>query len=96
MKPSLALRTYRDDIRRVVAANRATNPRIFGSTARAEDTEDSDLDLLVDPLAETTLFDLGAIRSELTALLGIPVDILTPNALPARIRGAVIDGAIPV
>ena len=70
---------------------------MFGSVARGEEiSEDSDLDILVDPMPQTTLFDIGAIRSELGALLGIPVDVLTPNALPVRIRGAVLARAVPV
>lgn len=96
MKPSIAFQTHRNDIRRIVQAHRATNARVFGSVATGEDSEDSDLDILVDPMPETTLFDIGAIRSELGALLGVDVDVLTPNALPVRIRGAVLAGAVPV
>ena len=62
MKPSLVLDSNRDAIRRVVEAHRAANPRVFGSVAHGEDTEDSDLDILVDPTADTSLFDIGAIR----------------------------------
>jgi predicted nucleotidyltransferase len=96
MKPSVALRTHRDEVRRIVEANHATNARIFGSVVVGEDTHHSDLDIIVDPLPETTLFDIGAIRSELGSLLGVPVDVLTPNALPDRIRGAVLASAVPV
>ena len=60
------------------------------------DTEDSDLDVLVDPTPETTLLDIGAIRHELQALLGVPVDVLTPNALPQRFRAQVLAQARPV
>jgi len=59
-------------------------------------TEQSDLDLVVDPTPETTLFDLGAIRAELRELLGVPVDVLTPRALPDRVRAAVLSEAQPV
>ena len=96
MKPSRAFHAHRDEIRRIVESNRASNARIFGSVAAGEDSEDSDVDLLVDPTPETTLFDIGAIRSELTSLLGVPVDVRTPNALPARIRSAVLAKALPV
>ncbi len=96
MKPSIAFQVHRNDIRRIVEAHRATNARVFGSVVTGEDTDDSDLDILVDPLPETTLFDIGAIRSELGALLGVEVDVLTPNALPARIRSAVLARAVPV
>jgi hypothetical protein len=96
MKPSLALASHRESIRRVVAAHHASNPRIFGSVVYGDDTEDSDLDILIDPTPETTLFDIGAIRHELLQLLGVPVDVLTPKALPEKFRAAVLAEAIPV
>lgn len=96
MKPSLALATHREAIRRIVAANRAGNPRVFGSVAHGEDTENSDLDLLIDPLQGTTLFDIGRIGLELEQLLGVPVDVLTPKALPERFRAEVVSEAVPV
>ena len=63
---------------------------------RGTDHEGSDLDLLVDPTEETTLFDIGAIRHELRELLGLPVDVLTPKALPEKFRQRVIEESIPV
>ncbi len=96
MKPSEVLRRYRAAIRRVIESHRTRNGRVFGSVLRGEDTEQSDLDLLVDPTPETTLFDLGAIRAELRELLGVPVDVLTPRALPDRVRAAVLSQAQPV
>jgi len=90
MKPSDVLRTHRDTIRLVVQRHRGRNPRVFGSVLRGEDTETSDLDILVDPTPETTLLDIGAIRHELHRLLGVPVDVLTPNALPERFRARVL------
>jgi predicted nucleotidyltransferase len=92
----LALASHRETIRRVVAAHRARNPRVFGSVVHGGDTESSDLDLLVDPTAETTLFDIGAIRHELLQLLGVPVDVLTPKALPDKFRDIVLAEAVPV
>ncbi len=96
MKPSEALRINRDAIRRVVAAHRASNARVFGSVVHGDDTDSSDLDLLVDPTPDTTLFDIGAIRHELRTLLGIPVDVLTPAALPDTLRASVLATALPV
>ncbi|NWB86246.1 MULTISPECIES: nucleotidyltransferase family protein [Pseudomonas] len=96
MKPSIALQAHRDDIRRVVAAHRASNACVFGSVAHGDDTDDSDLDLLVDPTPETTLFDIGAIRHELRRLLGVSVDVLTPKALPDKFRDTVLAEAVPV
>jgi len=96
MKPSEALRVHRTAIRRVVEAHRARNVRVFGSVVHGDDTEDSDLDILIDPTPETTLLDIGAIRHELRNLLGIPVDVLTPKALPDKFRAAVLAEAVPV
>ncbi len=96
MKPSEALSSNRAEIRRVVESHRARNPRVFGSVVRGQDKDGSDLDLLVDPTPETTLFDIGAIRHELGRLLGVSVDVLTPNALPDRFRGQVLAEARPV
>jgi hypothetical protein len=96
MKPSHALESNRDAIRRVVASHRACNPRVFGSVVHGEDTEGSDLDILIDPTPDTTLLDIGAIRHELLQLLGVPVDVLTPKALPERFRATVLSEAVPV
>jgi predicted nucleotidyltransferase len=87
---------HRDAIRQVVVAHRARNPRVFGSALHAEDTEASDLDLLIDPTEATTLFDIGAIRAELHDLLGIEVDVVTPKALPEKWRARVLAEAKPV
>ena len=96
MKPSDALRTNREAIRQVVKSHRASNPRVFGSVVHGMDVEDSDLDILIDPTPETTLLDIGAIRHELAQLLGVPVDVLTPKALPEHFRAAVLAEATPV
>jgi predicted nucleotidyltransferase len=96
MKPSEALAANRAAIRRVVEAHHARNARVFGSVLRGQDTDSSDLDILVDPTPETTLFDIGAIRHELRKLLGVPVDVLTPNALPDNFRASVLAEARPV
>jgi uncharacterized protein len=96
MKPSEALRAHRAEIREIVASHHATNVRVFGSSARNEDEDGSDLDLLVDPTPETSLFDLARIQLRLEALLGVPVDVLTPTDLPERVRARVIVEAVPV
>lgn len=96
MKPSTALSAHRTAIRRIVDVHGAMNARVFGSVLRGEDHEGSDLDLLIDPTPETTLMDIGAIRHDLLQLLGVPVDVVTPGALPAHFRDAVIAEAIPV
>ena len=72
------------------------NARVFGSSARDEDDESSDLDLLVDPTPETSLFDLARIQLRLEALLGVPVDVVTPKGLPETFRAHVIAESVPV
>lgn len=96
MKPSIALEANRAVIRSVVERYRARNPRVFGSVVHGEDKEGSDLDLLIEPTKDTTLFDIGGIRHELKQLLGVRVDVLTPNALPDKFRAEVLAEAQPV
>lgn len=96
MKPSIALHENRAAIRSVVERHRACNARVFGSVLRGDDQEGSDLDILIDPTPETTMFDIGAIRHELLQLLGVRVDVLTPNALPDSFRAKVMAEARPV
>jgi predicted nucleotidyltransferase len=96
MNPSNALIENRSAVREIVARFRTTNPRVFGSVLAGADGIDSDLDLLVDPLPGTTLFDLGGLQVELEALLGVPVDLLTPDDLPAKFRDQILATARPI
>lgn len=95
-KPSDALRLHRDAVRRIVADHRGSNPRVFGSALRGDDTAASDLDLLIDPMPDTTLFDIGAMRLALRRELGVAVDVLTPAGLPDSFRADVVAAAVPV
>ena len=96
MRPSEALQSHREAVRQIVLRHRAQNVRVFGSVLRGEDTDNSDLDLLIEPTPETTLMDIGAIRYELRKLLGVPVDVVTPKALPDHFREQVLSDAMPV
>ena len=96
MKPSIALSSNRAVIVALVNAHGLRNPRVFGSVTRSEDTEASDLDILVDPLPNTSLLDLAKLQLSLEKQLGIHVDVLTPNALPESFRNQVLSNAIPV
>lgn len=96
MRPSVALSLHRDAIRNAVQRHRVSNPRVFGSVLHGTDTEDSDLDLLVDPQAGTSLFDLAGLTVELQELMGIRVDVRTPKDLSLRFRQQVLDEAQPV
>ncbi|MBY4895584.1 nucleotidyltransferase family protein [Cupriavidus sp. AU9028] len=96
MKPSTALDVHRNEIRRIVAAHRATNVRVFGSVVHGADVDGSDLDLLIDPTPETSLMDIARIQVELEQLLGVAVDVLTPGALPDKILDTVLAETVPV
>jgi len=96
VKPSIALELHRDAIRQIVARHHGANPRVFGSVLKGTDWQESDLDILIDPTPETTLLDIGAIRHELLQMLGVPVDVVTPGALPERFRDSVLKEARPV
>lgn len=96
MKPSEALRTQLQVLPGTIGRFRVVNPRVYGSTLHGTDRDGSDLDLLVDPTPETTLFDLGGLQVALEELLGVPVDVRTPGDLPARFRDAVLKEARPL
>ena len=96
MRPSEALSLHRSQIREIALRRRVSSVRVFGSALQGDDSADSDLDLLVAPTAQTTLMDIGAIRFELKQLLGIQVDVLTLNSLPASFRDPVLREAIAV
>ena len=96
MLPSEALALHRTRICEIALTHRVRNVRVFGSAMRRNDVPGSDLDLLVEPTPKTTLFDIGAIRFELKQLLGIEIDVLTPNALPDKFRAHVLAEALPI
>src|SRR3954447_16769607 len=81
MRPSEILAAKADEIREIIARYPVRNPRIFGSAARGDDEEGSDLDLLGDPLENTSLYDLAGLELELADLLWFKVDVVTPKGL---------------
>ena len=94
MRPSDALNQHREEIRRIVADAGLANPRVFGSVARGEDQEDSDLDILVDPAPRMGLLKFSGVQIRLEELLGLKVDLLTPNCLPVKFRQHAISEAL--
>ena len=96
MRPSIALQTHREEIRAIALRHRVLSVRVFGSVLHGKDTEDSDLDLLVEPTSETTLMDIAKIQVEVAKLLNVSVDVLTPNALPDKFRAQVLTEAVAV
>ena len=96
MRPSIALDSQRAAVRGTTSRFRAANPRVFGSVLHGTDHDGSDLDLLVDALPGATLFDLGALQYELEKLLGVSVEVLTPDDLPTKFREQIVKEAQPV
>lgn len=90
------LREKRDDILRICARYGARNVRIFGSVARGEDDERSDIDLVVELEPGRSLFDLGGLQYELERLLGCHVDVVTERGLKKRYRERVLREAVPL
>jgi len=96
VRPSEVLQKHRGLIRQIIEQGRLRNPRVFGSALRGDDQEGGDLDLLVDPDASTTPFDLGGVQCQLEELLGVRVHLLTARELPPRVRARVLRDAEPL
>ena len=81
VRPSEALAAHRQEVREAIARRHGRDPFVFGSTARGEDTVDSDLDLMVtfDP-GTTDLVDLMDLVDELTDITGVRVEVVSGRA----------------
>jgi len=90
------LQSKREDILRTAAKYGAYNVRVFGSVARGEADEKSDIDLLVDMEPNRSLFDLGGLWTDLQDLLGHNVDVVPEDCLRTRIRARVLKEAVPL
>lgn len=88
------VQSHRQEVIDLAARYRASNVRVFGSALIGAENGHSDIDLLVDPLPETTLLDLGGLQAELQDLLGAPVDLVTPADLPESWRAGVLLSAV--
>ena len=78
MLPSQLLEKHRLEVLEIMKRYpRLSNLRIVGSVARGEDTEESDIDFLVDLAPDAGLFDLGGLHEDLEELLGVPVDVIS-------------------
>lgn len=90
MRPSEALAKHRDEVLEIISRYPVSNPRVFGSVARGEDVEGSDLDILVEPEFDVTTFvHLVDLERELRDLLSFEVDVLTPGAFSKRMADRV-------
>jgi predicted nucleotidyltransferase len=88
------LKARREEILKISAKHGAFNVRVFGSVARGEAGEGSDIDLLVDVGANRTPFFPGGLLADLEDLLGRRVDVVTEDGLHWYIREKVIKEAV--
>lgn len=96
MRPSEILERHREEVRATIARFPVANPRLFGSVARGEDDEHSDIDIVVDALDGATYYDLVDLEEALGQLLGTKVDIATPGELRKSISNRVLRDARPL
>ena len=78
------VREHRDEVQAAVERHRGLSFTVFGSAARGEDTEASDIDLLVRFAPESSLFDLLHLSEELERILGRRVDVVSEGGLKAH------------
>ena len=94
MTNSQLLTENRQEILALAQQYGAKNVRVFGSVARGEDDEQSDIDFLVEMEPTRSLFDLGGFMMSLQELLGRRVDVVTEDGLKMRIRERVLQEAV--
>lgn len=87
---------HREELLDVLRRHEVTNPEVFGSAARGDDREGSDLDLLVDLAPGTDLFDMVHIKAELEEVLGAPVDLIPRDGCKERVRSAAAQDLVPL
>jgi uncharacterized protein len=86
----------RQEIMEIAARHGAYNVRLFGSVARGEADEASDVDVLVELEPDRSLLDLGGFLADLENLLACKVDVVTERGLKKRIRERVLREAVPL
>lgn len=93
MSPTDAIRGKEGEVRRLIEAYGFIEPRLFGSAARGDDHEGSDLDLLatIPPalIGKISLFDIAELEDELQAMAGVPVDFHVCNNMPEHLRQSI-------
>lgn len=90
------LRAHRDEIYEIASRYGISNIRAFGSVARGEADEDSDLDLLVTPGPHTSLWGLSGFAVRVEGLLHVFTQVVTPNGIKARMRDRILGEAIEI
>jgi len=96
MNPAERVQKHRSEILKLASKHGAKRVRIFGSVARGEADEKSDVDFLVDMEAGRSLMDMGGLLMDLKDLLGCNIDVVTEKGLKERIKTRVLSEAVPL
>lgn len=87
------IRSKKSDILAIATRHGAKNVRVFGSVARGEDTDTSDVDLLVSMEKNRTLYDLIGLQQEIQDILNRNVDVLTDRSINRYLQAQILQEA---
>ena len=90
------LQVHRREVRAIVARHRGRSIAVFGSVARGDERPSSDIDFLVEMEPGARPFEILALGADLEELLGVSVDVGTPDSLRERVRDEVLAEAVPL
>jgi len=90
------IQARRETILQIAQRHGVGRVRVFGSVARGEATQDSDVDLLIEVTGPTPPWFPGGFVAELETLLGRRVDVVEPDALRKELRDRVLQEAVPL
>ena len=96
MRPSEALAKHRDEVLAIIARYPVANPRVFGSVARGEDIEGSDIDIVVEPQGRIAYFILAKLATELEDALGCKVDLGESDTVRSHASASIFADARPI
>lgn len=83
-------------IERLAQAAHLRDVQVYGSVARGDQTSDSDLDLLVTPAENATLFDIAQFEMDMELLVGVPVSAVSSASLDMRRDARILNEAVPL
>ena len=96
MRPSVSMARHRDQVHSIPERFGMRDPKVFGSVARGDDPEGSDLDSLVEAPSGTTLYDLARVELELQTIFGCKVEVVTRTSLAPDVAENVEADLAPV
>ena len=91
-----ALREALPEVKKLLGDAGLSSPRVFGSTARGDDEQRSDIDLLVTPKQTLSLLAQARLEQRLSTAVGVPVDLVFDNALREDLAERILAEAVPL